>query len=456
MEAIMQRFSEHGARVAVVDGGREHSYADLVAAVERRRARLEAAGIAPHQTVVLRGDFCFESIALFLALAGNRNVVVPLVNPQPATWQALAQSCPPDHVIEVGAEVTVTRPPPSPAGDAPAGDAPLVAQLRAQGRAGLILLSSGSTGVPKVILHDLSQLIEAKLDNRMGTGKLSIILFLLFDHIGGLNTLLNTLTIGSTTIVVRERTPEEVCALIERHRARVLPTSPTFLNLLLIGDFPSKHDLSSLRLITYGTEPMPEQLLQRVRKAFPLAKLLQTFGTSETGISTTVSESSESTYFRIDDARFEYRVVDGELHLRSKTQFLGYLNAQASNVTADGWFCTGDLVEAGDAGYFRIRGRASEMINVGGEKVLPLEVESLLLSSPLVEDCVVYGEANAITGQHVCAEVKMAASMAKSEARSYLQGFLADKVQAYKIPARIRFVDEIARSERFKKKRQRS
>src|SRR5262249_20587224 len=150
-------------------------------------------------------------------------------------WQALDESCPPDHVIDVGERVTFSR------HERASGEpSPLVARLRQAKSAGLILLSSGSTGVPKVILHDLGQLITAKLEARVGTGpgRLTIILFLLFDHIGGLNTLLNTLAIGSTTIVLRQRTPEEVCALVERHKARVLPTSPTFLNLLLIGDFP--------------------------------------------------------------------------------------------------------------------------------------------------------------------------------------------------------------------------
>ena len=122
-----------------------------------------------------------------------------------------------------------------------------------------------------------------------------------------------------------------------------------------------KYDLSSLRMITYGTEAMPESLLNRLKEAFPRVKFLQTFGTSETGIANTSSKSSNSTFMKIDDPELEYKIVENELWLKSKTQVMGYLNSSMDSFTEDGWFKTGDLVEATEDGYIKIIGRNKEV-----------------------------------------------------------------------------------------------
>ena len=118
---------------------------------------------------------------------------------------------------------------------------------------------------------------------------------------------------------------------------------------------------------------MPQSLLQRIKETFPKTKLIQTFGTSETGISQTTSRSSTSTLIKFDDSNTEYKIVDGELWLRSKSQILGYLNHEMSRFTEDRWFKTGDLLEHATQeegeGFFRIVGRKQEIINVGGEKL---------------------------------------------------------------------------------------
>jgi acyl-coenzyme A synthetase/AMP-(fatty) acid ligase len=331
----------------------------------------------------------------------------------------------------------------------------MIGRLGDEDAAGLVLLSSGSTGAPKVILHNLDTLVGQKLEKRprRGTSALNILMVLMFDHIGGINSLLSTLLVGGTAVLPHERVPDEICGLIERHKIRVLPTSPTFLNLIMMGGYHRTYDLSSLRLITYGTEPMSDELLTRVNRSFPGVRLLQTFGTSETGIATTTSESSSSTYFRISDADVEHRIVDGELQLRSRTQFLGYLNYADDSLTEDRWFRTGDLVEESGDGYLRIKGRAKEIINVGGEKLLPLELESVLLASPLIEDCVVYGKPNAITGQTVCVDVKPKGDLTRAAVRKHILEFLADKVEPFKIPSKISVVDSVEVSDRLKKVR---
>lgn len=448
-DQLVDRLKQLGSRPAIVERDRTYTYLEFLDEIIRSGAVLRSRGVGPHDVVVLHSDFSFRSIALLLALYVNRNVVIPSVDLTESSMATITEHCAPDHVIRLVDDLDIER-------VAAVGAKPsMYESITASGAAGLILLSSGSTGKPKAILHNLDAIVEDKLAGRarLGTKTPSILIFLLFDHIGGINTVLNAVLGGSPAIVPTKRTPEDVCALIERHQVRVLPTSPTFLNLILIGNFHRKYNLDSLRLITYGTEPMPAEMLKRLNVAFPRVKLLQTFGTSETGISTTTSESSNSTFFKITDADVQYRIVDGELHLKSKTQFLGYLNHSNESLTDDGWFRTGDLVEQADDGYLRIIGRTKEIINVGGEKVLPLELESILLSSPLIEDCVVYGQPNGITGQAVWVDVKPTSDVPKSELRRHIVDFLSGKVEQFKIPSRVNLVTEIAVTERFKKRR---
>ena len=116
---------------------------------------------------------------------------------------------------------------------------------------------------------------------------------------------------------------------------------------------------------------MPESLLKRLKDTFPNTNFIQTFGTSETGISKTVSRASDSTQIKIDDPDTEYKIVDGELWLRSSNQIMGYLNHEMSRFTQDGWFKTGDSVVESNDGYLTIVGRRADIINVGGEKSHP-------------------------------------------------------------------------------------
>ncbi|MFE6711942.1 fatty acid--CoA ligase family protein [Streptomyces sp. NPDC057695] len=449
-DTLTDRLRSLDDRVAVVDRGITRSYGELADEIDRLGALFEASGMDTGATVVLHGDFSFSQIAAFYALYLRRSVVVPIVSFTEASHEAVRSTCRAEYVVEIGDEVTVGRY--DPAG----GEVPeRVDALRAGGESGLVLLSSGSTGKPKAILHNLDAIFAEKADapEHVSRTPRPILLFLLADHIGGINSLLGVLRSRASAVIPTERTPGEICSLVEKYGIRLLPTSPTFLNLILIGGFHEKHDLSSLKLITYGTEPMPEELLKRVHAAIPGARLLQTFGTSETGISTTSSKSSSSTSFRIEDDGSEYRIVDGELQLRTRTQFLGYLNYSDDAVTEDGWFRTGDLVEETGDGYIKVKGRAAEVINVGGEKVLPLELESILLGSPEISDCVVFGMPNSITGQAVHVEVVPAGDLSKAELRRHIRDFLDGKVEPFKVPAKVTIVARTAFSARFKKDR---
>ena len=200
---------------------------------------------------------------------------------------------------------------------------------------------------------------------------------------------------------------------------------------------------------------MPQSLLQRIKETFPKTKLIQTFGTSETGISQTTSRSSTSTLIKFDDPNTEYKIVDGELWLRSKSQILGYLNHEMSRFTEDGWFKTGDLLEPATQeegeGFFRIVGRKQEIINVGGEKVTPSEVESTLLEMPEIDDCLVYAESNAITGQIVAAEIVLKSDYDPKTIKRSIKSFCRSRLSNYKIPVKIYLQNKTNISNRFKK-----
>ena len=111
---------------------------------------------------------------------------------------------------------------------------------------------------------------------------------------GGVNTLFYTLSNSGMSVVPRDRSPDGVCQSIEEHRVELLPTSPTFLNLLLLSSASTRYDISSLRLVTYGTEPMPERTLARLSAAFPHGELLQTYGSTEFGILRSKSRGRDS------------------------------------------------------------------------------------------------------------------------------------------------------------------
>jgi acyl-CoA synthetase (AMP-forming)/AMP-acid ligase II len=303
-----------------------------------------------------------------------------------------------------------------------------------------VLFSSGSTGRSKAALHNFAHLLEKFKVQRQ---RLCTLTFLLLDHIGGINTLLYSLSNGGVVVSVRTRDPEVVCRAIEKYRVELLPTSPTFLNLLLISEAFQRHDLASLKLVTYGTEVMPESTLTRVHELLPNVRLQQTYGLSELGILRSKSKDSGSLWVKVGGEGFETKVVDGILWVRAQSAMLGYLNAP-SPFDAEGWMNTGDMVEV-DGEYIRILGRQSEIVNVGGQKVYPAEVESVLLQMDNVKDVVVVGEKNPITGQIVTARVNLFAPEDLQTFKKRLRVFCRDRLPSFKIPAKI----EIAGREQF-------
>jgi acyl-coenzyme A synthetase/AMP-(fatty) acid ligase len=250
-------------------------------------------------------------------------------------------------------------------------------------------------------------------------------------------------------VTVTERSPDEVLRSVEKHRVELLPTSPTFINLILLSEAYKRYDLSALKLVTYGTEPMPQQTIDRFNELFPDIEMRQTYGLSEVGILQSKSKSSNSLWMKIGGTGFQTRVVNDILHIKSETAMLGYLN-YPDPFTPDGWFVTGDKVLQ-DGDYVRILGRDSEIINVGGEKVYPVEVESAAMAMPNVADVLVYGCPNAIMGEIVCADVRLVEPEEKNSFVPRLKAHCRACLKAFMVPVKVRLVSAPSYSERFKK-----
>lgn len=440
---LLDVFAEVADRDAIVWRGTTYDYRWLLKAVDEARDLLDRHAVRPGTVVSLEADFSPMAVALFLVLVERGAIVVPLTSSVEAKKPRFREIAEVEVVITVGGDdaVSVVR-------EERGATHPLLGSLREREAPGLVLFSSGSTGESKAALHDLRGIL-AKFTVRRHA--LRSIVFLLFDHIGGVNTLLYTLSNGGCIVTVSGRSSDEVCDAIERYKVQLLPTSPTFLNLLLLSEAWKRHDLSTLETITYGTEPMPEATLRRVCEVFPAVKLQQTYGLSELGIMRSKSRGNDSLWVKIGGEGFEWRVVDGLLEIKAQSAMLGYLNAE-SPWTADGWFRTGDVVEV-DGEWVRIHGRQSEIINVGGEKVYPAEVEGVLQLMDGVEDVVVNGERNAITGQLVKARVRLSSGETAAEFRRRMHEFCRTRLRPFQVPQKVELVVQEMHGERFKKMR---
>lgn len=439
---FLEKMRAHPAHEAFVSAHCRATYGDLLKKTNAFSRWPTEAGIPPGSVVSFEGDYSPDAIALFLALAQQNHIIVPLS----------ADSC---HNFAEFRDIAMSAYDISLADGAPTlhcadrpSNHPLYNTLRAQQQPGLVLFSSGSTGKSKAIVQNLDKLLAKFKKSRPAR---RMLIFLQLDHIGGVNSLLYALANQGTVILAQGRTPELVCQAIEAHQAELLPTSPTFLNLILLAKAHTQYDLSSLKLITYGTEPMQSSTLARLTDALPDVKLQQTYGLSEVGILRSKSKEDGSLWMKIGGDEFDIKVHNGTLHVKADSAMLGYLNAPSPFDEA-GYLDTGDLV-AQDGDWIRILGRASEIINVGGFKVFPAEVESVLLNMDNVADVVVYGEAHPITGHIVTARFKLQQPEPTRAVKARMLSYCKDKLASYKVPSKVLISEDTTYNTRFKRMR---
>jgi len=439
---LLEDFRNYGAQTAVIWKDQAVTYTHILDRIIFWREKFQKRYAS--KIVGLESDFSPETIAMLFALIDANAIVVPfdiLHSEKNQKKYGIAQL---DALIRIREE---NKPEFVDFTDTQAKN-PLYNSILTGSKPGLVLFTSGSSGEPKGALHDFQKLLNKFRTKRKA---LRTVNFLLFDHWGGLNTLFHILSNGGTVVILENRTPDYVCETIEKHQVELLPTSPTFLNMLVLSRAYERFPLKSLKLISYGAEPMPESLLKRLNTLFPDIKLQQTYGLIELGVLRSQSEENGSLWVKIGGEGYQTRVVDNLLQIKSDSAMLGYLNAP-SPFTEDGWFMTGDTVEVkGD--YMKILGRKSEIINVGGEKVFPQEVENVILEIPDVEDVLVYSENNPLTGKIVCAKIKYKGPDTRAELIKKVKTYCRTKLETFKVPVKIELADQSFESGRFKKSR---
>lgn len=404
------------------------AFADVIAQEE-----LDLSEIKPGDVVGLIGDFNPESIAALIRLVDLKTIVVPLTVETEEQHQYFIESACINVLIKdktvriLGCQ----------------RDHKLLEKLRDKGHPGLILFSTGTTGRPKAILHDLTKFLKRYATPRPALRTVS---FLLFDHIGGLNTLFHTLYNKGVVITPKYRSVESVLEVCDQYQVEALPTTPTFLRLMLLsGALPARFP-KSLKVITYGTERMDQATLNELCAILPDIDFRQTFGMSELGIVRVKSVARDSLFMKIGGEGVETKVVDGVLYIKSETRMVGYLNAN-SPFDEDGWYNTNDLVET-DGLYYKIVGRTSDVVNVAGLKFLVSEVERVALEYPNVKMVKGFPKSNPITGQHI--ELSVQPQIGSQFSKIDFINFLKAKLQSHMVPRRVT-IEDITISHRFKR-----
>ena len=388
--------------------------------------------------VALIGDFDPESIATLLFLIEKKAIIVPLTKETKEQHEYFLKESFTKFVFEKNKLIkTLSN---------NSNKNPYIEKLRLLNNPGLILFTTGTTGKPKAILHDFLPFFERYKTPRPPLKALS---FLLFDHIGGLNTLFHMLFNQGQVVAIKKRSVESVINAINKYSIELLPTTPTFLRMISLYPDVENKISSSLKIISYGTERMDQPTLDRLCKQFPDVDFRQTYGMSELGILRIKSKSRNSLYMKIGGEGVELKVIDEILYVKAKNKMIGYLNAK-SPFDKNGWYCTKDIVECKEKDYFKITGRDSDTLNIGGLKFMPSEVEVECLKNPKIKQAKAYGKENPITGQHLELILEVEEANKSTNLKKLIMEELKEKLPRYMLPSKIIF-KSLNLSHRFKK-----
>ncbi len=335
---------------------------------------------------------------------------------------------------------------------------------------GILLTTSGTTGKPKVAVHELDKLLGRVRSDQSGNR------WLLSYHpasFAGLQVLLTAFCTHSELVAFAGMSASELVARVLASDVTHLSGTPTFWRSLLLA-LPVVGQASSLsggaservssqtsagdshrtgrmpvplRQITLGGEAVDQSTLDALRAAFPEARIIHIYASTEAGALFAVKDALAGFPARWLEEGVEgcrLRIVDGVLQVLSPRAMRGYLgDAPKRAMTDDGWLITGDVVEV-VAGRVLFRGRVDNVLNVGGGKVMPEQVETALLEVPVVREARVYGIKNPLAGDVLAADVVLVQSVTEAEARKAIYSALSARLEPYKVPRLYRFVDKIS------------
>jgi acyl-coenzyme A synthetase/AMP-(fatty) acid ligase len=314
----------------------------------------------------------------------------------------------------------------------------------------VVLMTSGTTGIPKAASHSLAHLSGLIPEERPAAVR-----WLLTYHpasFAGFQVILTAL-LGQAPLAAQS-SPRigDLCNVAQTFGATSISGTPTFWRAFLMalsGDEPKV----PLRHATLGGEAVDQAILDRLHAHFPAARVSHIYASTEAGAAFVVKDGRAgfpSAWLAIPQAGVRMRIVDGVLQVQSPRHMAGYVSDHASPLDHEGWLDTGDLVRIdGDRVFFE--GRRDDTINVGGQKVRPQEVETLILRIAGVLDVHVKGIANPITGQLVGADI-VAPGMDDADIREKVKAACKD-LPAYAAPRIVRVVAELRTTQSGKKSR---
>lgn len=328
------------------------------------------------------------------------------------------------------------------------------------------LHTSGTTGFPKVVRYGNGEFLR-ELESCVGS--------LYFDedtiyqmmsqmfHSASMGTYA-CLACGGTVVVFRKFDPARYLESVEQHKVTRLSAIPTVLTALLNHPDLEKYDLSSIRMISYSTCPMPPELILRAREKFH-CEFQQSYGMTE--MSSIVTILSTEDHFR-DNMRYldsvgkpiaghQVRIVDengqecetgqvGEISVRGPGMMVDYyrMPEETAEAVVDGWYHTRDVGYLDEAGYLYVRGRKNDMIISGGENIFPMEVENVLRMNQDISEACVMGVRDDYWGEavHACVILKQPGSMTGQDIRDFCRG----RIAGYKIPKQVHICEVFPRT----------
>ena len=315
----------------------------------------------------------------------------------------------------------------------------VVAALQ-QSQSEITIFTSGTTGQPKKVVHSISTLTRAV---RLGDCYDGQIWAYAYNptHMAGLQVFFQAFENQNTLVNVFGKSREEVYQQIAGKQITHISATPTFYRLLL----PFEKPYESVIRVTLGGEKSDQHLYDAIGKIFPYAKINNVYASTEAGS----LFAAKGDCFQIPEAiRDKFKVVDDELLIHKSL-----LGSSESFKFTDDFYHSGDLIEWADkkTGLFRFKSRKNELINVGGYKVNPGEVENAIMAMEGVRQALVYGKANSILGNVLCADVQLEEGCVLTELD--IKKTLAVQLQDFKIPRRIKFVEEMSLTRTGKLKR---
>lgn len=305
----------------------------------------------------------------------------------------------------------------------------LVDKIRSADKWNLTLYTSGTTGVPKKVTHTLLSLTKAV---KTGQNFNSDIWGFAYNptHIAGIQVFFQAILNLNHIVRIFQLSNNEIYNSIKHFQITNISATPTFYRLLL----NKNENFPSVKRLTSGGEVFDENLTTPLQKMFPNSKILNIYASTEIG---TLFAAQGDVFTIKEDLINEIKIVEDELFV--STKLIGKID---DNDIIEDWYKTNDKVEIISKEPLRIKfiGRVNDSINVGGYKVFPSEVEKVINNIPGVRNCVVYGKKNSVLGKLIYCDIEKENELLKEED---IIKILKTKLQPYKIPRIINFVNDI-------------